>query len=67
MYAFQVGKKNKQAVVAIVSERYWINYDDVSAYFVGAGTVSSILDNEIKQIKAEAIDGVSDILNMRTC
>lgn len=56
MYAYQVGKKDKQKVAIIIPEQNWINYDDVRAYFVSEGTVSSILDDEIRQIKAETID-----------
>lgn len=63
MYAYQMGKKDNQKANAIISKQCQINYDDVSAYFVGDGKVSSILDDEIKQIKAETIDEVSNILN----
>ncbi|HCC51349.1 MAG TPA: hypothetical protein DEQ30_04260 [Porphyromonadaceae bacterium] len=63
MYAYQAGKKDKQKVCTIISEQNWINYDEVRAYFVSDGMVTSILDDEIKQIKAETIDEVSNILN----
>ena len=43
--------------------KYWIQYDDIGAWFVKNGKISSILDKELKQIKAEKIDEVSRYLN----
>jgi len=63
MYASQVGRKDSQRVNSIVSEQNWMCYDKVRAYFVDKGTAYSILDDEVKQIKAEVIDEVSNILN----
>lgn len=64
MYAYQVGQKEPVEVNEIINKKYWINPDDVSAYMLLAdGTCEDILDREEGLIKAEKIDGVTNILN----
>lgn len=47
------------AVFDIVSEDQVVDFKDVSAYLVNAGKVVSIMDDEAKLIKAQAIDSIS--------
>lgn len=63
IYAHKVGEKDRGKVNAIIPEQSWIDFSKVRVYFVDKGTVSCLLDHEIKQIKVEAIDEVSNILN----
>lgn len=63
IYAHEVGEKDRGKVNAIIPEQSWIDFSKVRVYFVDKGTVSCLLDHEIKQIKVEAIDEVSNILN----
>jgi len=62
IYAYQVGKI-KEGVHDVIPNKLWLNPDDVGAWFVENGTVRSIIDNENKQIKAEEIDKISEVLN----
>jgi predicted ATP-binding protein involved in virulence len=62
IYAYQVGQKD-DSVKNIIPENLWLNPDDVGAWYVDNGTVRSIIDEENKQIKAEEIDSISEILN----
>lgn len=48
------------AVAQIIPPQYWLDFDDVSAYFVGGGTAYSIRDEENQNIDANPIDAVSN-------
>lgn len=63
LYAAEVGKSKKSDVRKIIPIKYWVQFEDVGAWFVKNGTVVSIMDNKLKQIKAEKIDEVSNQLN----
>ncbi|NDV58091.1 ATP-binding protein [Bacteroides sp. 519] len=63
IYAHNVGQSHQDEVATIVPTQNWISYEKVRVYFVDNGKATSILDEEIKQIKAETIDEVSSILN----
>jgi energy-coupling factor transporter ATP-binding protein EcfA2 len=63
LFASEVGKSKKKESQKIISQKYWVNFDDVGAWFVKNGSVTSILDPKLKQIKAEKIDEVSRKLN----
>jgi predicted ATPase len=63
IYAYQVGQKDK-SVNEIIPNKFWLNPNDVGAWFVENGTVRSIIDEETMQIKAEEIDKISDVLNL---
>ena len=64
MYAFEVGKKEPEETNKIIDKKYWINPNDVSAYMLlPDGTSEDIVDREEGLIKAEKIDGVTNILN----
>lgn len=47
----------------IISKDMWINYNKLSAFMLNNKQLHSLLDDELKQIKAEEIDGVSSIIN----
>ena len=64
MFACQVGKIDSSKASDIVNEKYWISYENVSAYLLKAdGTAENIMDDEVKQIKAEKIDEISRQFN----
>lgn len=63
LYAAEIGKFKKNEVRKIIPMKYWMQFEDVGAWFVKNGTVTSIIDNKLKQIKAEKIDEVSNKLN----
>ena len=63
MYADRVGRRHREAVDRIISERYRINPEVVNAYQLEGGRIIPIVDREIQQIEAERIDGVSEELN----
>lgn len=63
LYAAEVGKSKRSDVRKIIPVKYWLQFEDVGAWFVKNGTVVSIMDNKLKQIKAEKIDEVSNQLN----
>ncbi len=63
MYSYVVGQKESVETGKIIPKNYWINPSDVSAYMLSDGRCEDILDKEEGLIKAEKIDGVTDILN----
>lgn len=64
MYAYRVGKEHEKEAKAIIDKKYWINPDDVSVYMMLTnGECEDIFDREEGLIKAEKIDGVTNILN----
>ncbi|MEO6834087.1 MAG: AAA family ATPase [Chitinophagaceae bacterium] len=64
MNAFQSGQKDAIATEKIIPKEFWLNPDEVSAYFLKPdGTCECIIDSEEKMIKSEKIDEASSILN----
>jgi predicted ATPase len=63
LYAYNVDKKGAPNVEAIVNKQLWIDPDRLAAYFVSDGRVESIIDEEFKLIKTEAIDSASRVIN----
>lgn len=64
MYAYEVGKTNGDEVESKVARKYWLNPDDVSVYqLLTDGTCENIMDEELKQIKVEKIDEISEVLS----
>ena len=63
--AHSIGQKAtlKAQTNDIVSKDMWINYNKLSAFMLNNKQLLSLLDDELKQIKAEEIDGVSSIIN----
>jgi ABC-type oligopeptide transport system ATPase subunit len=69
MYAFETNKIKNVEVDSIISKNYWVNPEDVSAYLLlidNDGTVcENIMDEELKQIKVEKIDEISELLSIQ--
>lgn len=64
MYAYQVGQDDSGKTNAIIEKKYWLNPDDVSAYkLLANGTCENIIDEDIRQIKTEAIDEISEVIS----
>lgn len=64
MYAYSIGQENKEEVGKIVEEKYWLNPDDVSVYkLLNNGHFENIMDEELRQIKVEKIDEISEVLS----
>jgi hypothetical protein len=63
LYAWQVGQQKPEEVSKIIPRELWIDPARVGAYFVDNGTIRSIMDEELQQIKAEEIDGASREIN----
>lgn len=63
IYAYNIGQEFREDVGAIIPSDVWVNYDDVAAYMLSKGTLVSMMDDELKQLKAEMIDEVSSELN----
>lgn len=67
LYAHQVGIKEggkyAEQVSQLIPRETWLAYEDIGAYFVADGGIRSIMDEELKQIKAEEIDSASDLIN----
>jgi len=63
LYAGRVGKNNYENINKIISNKKWLDFDRFDAYLVGADEeqyIRSIVDDELEEIIAEEIDGVSD-------
>lgn len=67
LYAHQVGTKKvgseQESVENIVNKKSWIDPARTSAYFISENGFESIMDEELKLIQAEKIDGASSIIN----
>jgi hypothetical protein len=48
LYAYQVGKKKEAAVQQLIPKHNWVSFEDIGAWFVKNGTVTSILDKKNK-------------------
>ena len=58
----QISEEAKKEVAGIISEDYWIDFNNVSAYYINNGTAVDILDYENKTIDANTIDDVSETI-----
>lgn len=65
MYAYQIGQTHTKDTEKIIERKFWLNPEDVSAYKLkNDGTQpDDILDKELKQIDAGAIDEISRQIN----
>jgi len=58
-----VGKYGNDKVDEVIPKKYWLDINDVSAYMLlPNGEAEDIIDKESGQIKAEKIDGASQII-----
>lgn len=64
IYASQVSNEdNSEAVASIIPQESHIGYEKVQAFYVDNGEAESIMDSSVRQIKAERIDEISQVLN----
>lgn len=63
IYAHNVGQSNREEVQKIIPSYCWVDFDDINVMFIYDGRAESIMDEELRQIKAERIDGISAVLN----
>ena len=64
MYAYHVGQDHPDEIQKIIDKKYWLSPEDVSVYMLFAnGSCENIMDAELKQIKVEKIDRISEDLN----
>ncbi|MDX2286556.1 MAG: AAA family ATPase [Bacteroidia bacterium] len=63
LYAWQVGQQQPDETAALIPRELWIDPARVGAYYVDGGTIRSIMDEELQQIRAEEIDGASARIN----
>ena len=68
MYAYDLANGNKKSrplrekVEKIVPERYWINFDEVRAYFVSGNKIKDMRQKKTRLISAEPVDTASDTI-----
>lgn len=65
LYAWQTGNSStsgSERTAAIVDRQLWLDPDDTGVWFVEKGGIRSIMDPELRLIRAEEIDGVSSAL-----
>jgi predicted ATP-dependent endonuclease of OLD family len=65
LYAYEVGKNNRKMVIENlkIGSEYWLNPSTTSAYKLVNGVSVDIMDEELKQIKVEEIDEISEVLS----
>ena len=63
MYAYNVGKEHFEETDKVIPSKNWLNPNDVSVYKLTGGNSENIMDEELKQIKVEEIDEISEILS----
>ena len=65
IYAYSVASKSgkKEKVSKVIDEQFWLNPDEVNAFYVDEGKIENIMDDELKVIKAEVIDEISKEIN----
>jgi predicted ATPase len=65
IYAYSVASKSgkKEKVSKVVNSNFWLNPDEVNAFYVEGGKIKDIIDEELKVIKAEVIDEISKEIN----
>lgn len=63
LYAGQVGSRQKNEVSKIIPSMYWLSSGQTMAYTMDNGCIESIMNEDLQQIEAERIDGISVALN----
>ena len=57
-------EETKEKLRKIIPEKYWLDFENVSAYYISDGIAKDILDYEDKNIDTNAIDDVSEEINI---
>lgn len=64
--AAAAGRMEKlRELYAVVPKEQVVRFEDVAAYYVNRGSAHSIIDEDLRLIDANAIDGVSDVFSAR--
>ncbi|SKB84241.1 AAA domain-containing protein, putative AbiEii toxin, Type IV TA system [Lachnospiraceae bacterium] len=64
LYAnFIAGDVDGQRLSKIVNDKIWLEFENMSAYYITDGKLKDIRDDEIENINHDVIDGVSEIIN----
>ncbi|MEP6806563.1 MAG: AAA family ATPase [Flavobacterium sp.] len=67
IYAYSLGNvesgKYRKKVNEIIPEKFWINAEDVSAYYLKEDIAVDIMNREESLIKIDDLDNVSEIIN----
>ena len=63
IYAAKIGTLHSDQANSIIPKELWIPLINVSAYMLQNGEASSIIDDELGEIKAELIDEISNVIN----
>jgi energy-coupling factor transporter ATP-binding protein EcfA2 len=63
LYAAKIGSKHPEKVNEIVPSWCWIDYDRMGVWYVDKGTTESLMEDDIKQVRIERIDEISEKLN----
>lgn len=63
IYAYQVGQEHEEEVNKIISKKYWVNPNEVSAYQLMENGKCENIIGENGLIMAEKIDAVSNVIN----
>lgn len=65
IYANTVGTSHSEHVNKVLCSDSWLNPNLVSSYLLSNGKSHDIIDKDLRQIEAEKIDSVSEILNQQ--
>ena len=64
LYANRISKQVDQGVLGdIMPPSKWLDFKNLAAYYVDAGSIHSCLDDEFESIQNEIIDGASEDIN----
>jgi len=63
MYAYNNGLENFKEIDKIIPSTNWLNPNDVGVYKLVDGISVDVMDKELKQIKVEEIDEISEVLS----
>lgn len=58
----KISDEKKAKTKKVVPEKYWIDYNETSAYFIDKGVSKNIMDKKFKTIDFSQIDKASDVI-----
>lgn len=65
IYAAKVGAQHPEEVDSVIQKELWLPSENVSAYMLQNGEACDIMDKDLGEIKAEQIDGISNVINQQ--
>lgn len=64
LYANKISRQvDKEKLSRIICPDEWLEFDNLSAYYVNDGQCTSCMDDELQAIENEMIDGASEDIN----